>query len=86
MVLITILTFWISILLVVVGLCAAASRGDRQPQTDRRSPSVGGPARLHEWESAEHLAVYAHAARTAPRRPGARDPGKRLAGVGGSPG
>lgn len=76
---------WFTILLVVAALCMAARRGDRNPGS--ASPlSALGPDRLQDWESAEHLAVYAHAARVSQRGAGREPPPAALAGISGAGG
>ncbi len=80
-----IFSLWILVLVLVGALCVSARRGDRDEVARATTPaSVLGQARLAEWESAKHLAVYAHAARaSAAARPSSARPaeGARLAGV-----
>jgi hypothetical protein len=69
MIIVLALAAWFSILLAVLGLCAAASRGDSHGIAAMPLEQEIPPAtRMADWESAEHLAVYAHAARSHPTR------------------
>jgi len=83
MILALVLAAWLFVLLVVVAVCVAAGRADGRAGSPAPEPAWPRAPRLRDWESAEHLAVYAHAAGGAQIRPRRAEAGSKLAGASG---